>query len=333
MKRAQMRECKERPTVNSSQKFRILWPIDAFDDLPDLHAKAMTILSRSGRKHELEVHPVFVLSPVEIGLAQEQAGKWEEVYAPASKQALAEKLKGIALPGMLEPKVLAQNQHSVKASVDLLERYSEANRCDLVLMGSHGRRGFSRMMLGSFAEEMILRSSAPVLVMGTKSRGWSDRELQILLPTDLSDVHSPIFQQTFALASNLGAKVTVLSAIPRPVEQAFQSGAYLLGGGWISVPNYMSQERERLEALADRALADVAAKDVPHARLVDDSVISVTESVLNHAETLPADLIVMAAQSGRLSAALIGSITRHVVRAAPCAVLVMRDRHERKDAP
>lgn len=37
--------------------------------------------------------------------------------------------------------------------------------CDLIVMGTHGRRGFSRLVLGSVAEKVLRASPAPVLTM------------------------------------------------------------------------------------------------------------------------------------------------------------------------
>ena len=37
-------------------------------------------------------------------------------------------------------------------------------KCDLILMSSHGHRGFDRLMLGSVADKVIQRSKVPVLV-------------------------------------------------------------------------------------------------------------------------------------------------------------------------
>lgn len=37
--------------------------------------------------------------------------------------------------------------------------------CDLIVMASHGRRGLSRMMLGSQTAEVLVRSKVPVLVL------------------------------------------------------------------------------------------------------------------------------------------------------------------------
>jgi nucleotide-binding universal stress UspA family protein len=41
---------------------------------------------------------------------------------------------------------------------------AQANGCDLLLMASHGRRGASALLLGSQTQEVLARSTLPVLV-------------------------------------------------------------------------------------------------------------------------------------------------------------------------
>jgi nucleotide-binding universal stress UspA family protein len=42
---------------------------------------------------------------------------------------------------------------------------AKSKGCDLIVMGSHGRRGFSRLVLGSETNEVITQSEVPVLVV------------------------------------------------------------------------------------------------------------------------------------------------------------------------
>ena len=41
---------------------------------------------------------------------------------------------------------------------------AKKRKCDLILMSSHGHRGFDRLVLGSVADKVIQRSKVPVLV-------------------------------------------------------------------------------------------------------------------------------------------------------------------------
>jgi nucleotide-binding universal stress UspA family protein len=44
-------------------------------------------------------------------------------------------------------------------------RTAEETRCDMIIMGSHGRTGLSRLLLGSVAEQVMRRATCPVLIM------------------------------------------------------------------------------------------------------------------------------------------------------------------------
>lgn len=44
-------------------------------------------------------------------------------------------------------------------------RYAETEGCDLIVMGTHGRGGIDRLLLGSVAEKVVRSSSVPVLTV------------------------------------------------------------------------------------------------------------------------------------------------------------------------
>ncbi|QLH07353.1 universal stress protein [Nitrosopumilus ureiphilus] len=43
--------------------------------------------------------------------------------------------------------------------------FAENNNTDLIVMGSHGRSGFKKMVLGSVASQVITKASCPVLIV------------------------------------------------------------------------------------------------------------------------------------------------------------------------
>jgi nucleotide-binding universal stress UspA family protein len=50
-------------------------------------------------------------------------------------------------------------------------RYAEGEGCDLVVMGTHGRGGIDRLLLGSVAESVIRASSIPVTAVPVGAEG------------------------------------------------------------------------------------------------------------------------------------------------------------------
>ena len=53
-----------------------------------------------------------------------------------------------------------------KASQQIL-RVAEEQHCDLIILGTHGRTGLSRVLLGSVAEDVVRHSRFPVLTLKT----------------------------------------------------------------------------------------------------------------------------------------------------------------------
>lgn len=71
-----------------------------------------------------------------------------------------------------------------------MENAIKANDIDLVAMGTHGRTGTMKLLLGSVAEEIFRRSPVPVLTMGLGLRGGAGPDAQfrrVLLATDFEN--------------------------------------------------------------------------------------------------------------------------------------------------
>lgn len=83
----------------------------------------------------------------------------EELLAAASKTA--------ADAGVASERLLREVMRSRVADV-IVEEAAKAG-CDLIVMGTHGRRGFSRLALGSDAERVLRQSPVPVLVLRHES--------------------------------------------------------------------------------------------------------------------------------------------------------------------
>ncbi len=308
----------------SGRPLKVLWAVDAFDDFAEGMKTQVQVLQDLAARHPIEVNPVHVLSPGELGVSVEFAGPWSDVYTPAARKTLAQKLKDVSIPGMKEPEILIQNRVSLSRSVDVFARFASSLSYDLIVVGSHGRKGLRRLMLGSFAEQLLLQSKVPVLVVGAHAHRWEDGPVRVLLPSDFENPHSPLFPQVFAFADFLTAKIILHSAVPKPVDAVFQSGVYMYPAGWVPAPVYLEEEAQRQTQAATRVMERAKKRQLDCDLIIDDRAASVVDSILTQAKETRAGLIAMAAQSGAVATTLIGSVTRQVVREAPCPVLVFR---------
>lgn len=301
---------------------KIIWAFDPFEEESVLSENAVRTLKTLSERTQAAIQPVYLLSAAELNLSVEFAPAWVDQYRPATRAAMKERLSRLDLPNVSEPQVLVQNSGSKRAAIKALSHHAEAEHADMILVSTHAREGVSRFLLGSFAETLLLHSHVPVLVVGperTQQTGFR----KILFPTDLGEYSRSLFEQAVGMAKEMGAKLTVFHAIPSSVEAAINGGLMLFGGGWTPVRSYFSEEGDQRHRKVEAMVHWANKRGVETDFLIDDQGGSVTTSLIGLAERSDYDLIAMAAESGPITTTLIGSITRQVVRHAPCPVWII----------
>jgi nucleotide-binding universal stress UspA family protein len=137
----------------------------------------------------------------------------------------------------------------------------------------------------------------------------------LLLATDLSDASASATEEAFDLAGRLGARILAVSVI--------DPGSLLLPGGRFRAR--VDQVRARREQLAQALVERGRAEGVEVSFLVwtgDPGDVIVDAAAAEHAD------MVLVGSHGRgvVGRFLLGSVSEHVVRHAPCPVLVVRPR-------
>jgi len=188
---------------------------------------------------------------------------------------------------------------------DVIRRHS----VDLIILGTHGKHGFKKLVLGSAAEQIFRKASCPVLTIGPNARKPSANGAlfkQIIFATDFSagSLRAPPY--ALSLAEENQAHLILLHVIPLvPLHQQEQVAAHA---------------RERLQELVPAGSADwcrpecVVRFEFP------------AEGILSLADSQRADLIVMGVHKAAPVAAshLPWAIAYEVVCHAACPVLTVR---------
>jgi nucleotide-binding universal stress UspA family protein len=68
------------------------------------------------------------------------------------------------------PKVIYADT-TVRDVADVIVSQAKKIRADLVVLGTHGRRGFSRLVMGSDAEGVVRNAPAPIMLVRPRGRG------------------------------------------------------------------------------------------------------------------------------------------------------------------
>lgn len=98
-----------------------------------------------------------------------------------------------------------------------LEEAIEQNDTDLVVIGTRGRTGLGKLLLGSVAEEIFRTVSCPVLTVGPRcdwSRGDGRQFREILYATDFSPESQGAAAYAVSLAQEFQSRLILLHVIP-----------------------------------------------------------------------------------------------------------------------
>ena len=93
---------------------------------------------------------------------------------------------------------------------------------DVIVMGSHGRGGFERLILGSVAEKVLHHASCPVLTVPPKSATPARLPfMRLLCAVDFSDPSLQALHVALSMAEESDAELIVLHAIEWPDDETF----------------------------------------------------------------------------------------------------------------
>ncbi len=106
-----------------------------------------------------------------------------------------------------------------------------SDSAELVIMGTHGRKGLRRLLIGSVAEEVIRHSKRPVMVVGpaAQERGrdlTGQKELTVLVATDLGKNSRAAERYALSLARRMGARVTLFHCLWDSINNIIVNAAF-----------------------------------------------------------------------------------------------------------
>jgi nucleotide-binding universal stress UspA family protein len=181
---------------------------------------------------------------------------------------------------------------------------------DLVIVGTHGRTGVKRLLLGSVAEKTVRLSDRAVLVVRPRA-GGDDGFRRILVPTDFSPNADTALAAAIRLAAP-GARIDVLHCWWMP---------------WVAAEAPIDMTaglREAADAGGRELLARVPAELGLDVRF-EAICAPPTAGILDRVHDGDAyDLVVMGSHGHRgVRRFVLGSVAEATVRHAPCSVLAV----------
>lgn len=218
------------------------------------------------------------------------------------------------LPSVEDLDITQHRVEHVSAPV-AITNYTDEHDIDLVVMGTHGRRGANRLLMGSVAEDVVRAAPAPVLTVREGSvvpPGQAVRRL--LVPIDFSDPSRLALDHAKELALMYGAEIHLLHV----VEEIALPGAYGMEPISFAVPDIIQS--------TEAALGEMAEEEIGYEHVQVKSLAGYpATTILDYIDEHSMDLVAISTH-GRtgLDRLLLGSVAEKVVRRAACPVFTVK---------
>ncbi|MBZ5664079.1 MAG: universal stress protein [Acidobacteriia bacterium] len=183
---------------------------------------------------------------------------------------------------------------------------------DLLVMGTIGRRGVGKVLLGSVAEEAMRESRCPVLTIGPESHSAEESGFErILYATDFSTDSLAAVPYALAFVKKYNSRIVLVHALEHLPESP-----------------YLDAQMARVHL---RDLVSQRANLVAEPEIIVE-MGSAADVILKAADHAASDLIVIGARGAGAFARLashFGSVAHKIVCRAACPVLTVRPLHDR----
>ena len=273
-------------------------------DLSDSSLRAIPLATQMAKLHGADLHlfHIYLLhSLAAIDSDKPYPGEEE------ARQAL--EVSATEVPWSKVVHSVGRAVHAAPAILD----YADSKAIDLIVMGSHGRRGFRRLLLGSVTEEVVRLATCSVLVVRDAEEVVVPSEIdRVLVPVDFSKYARVATTYGRELALAWDAHLELLHAVEPPVYSE------------MSLPVVTRDEEARL--IAEENIARLAEELSPGPSVsVSVTVGQAADTVIKEAARTEKTLLVMPSHGHTgIERLLLGSVTERVLRRAPCPVLVVK---------
>jgi len=182
---------------------------------------------------------------------------------------------------------------------------------DLVVMGTHGRRGLQHFLMGSVAEAVFRTATCPVLTVGphVTTRPYHEFKVEsVLFPTDLGDHAQFATQYALSIAEENNADLTFMHVVS-PSEAFHKDRTTTFENAYKKLEKIVPAEAKDWRKPASVVKVGDPAKEL-----------------LAYANTERPDLIVLGLPAEKkFNGHFRTGVTYNVIAGAPCPVLTVRD--------
>jgi nucleotide-binding universal stress UspA family protein len=203
------------------------------------------------------------------------------------------------------------------AAAPVIVLYAQEQDVDLIVMGTHGRRGLRQLLLGSVADEVLRTSNCPVLSVRKRDAKQSGTIKRILVPVDFSEPATKALAYAKKIAALYEAELQLLHIIEDVIHPSFYSRSQ--DSQFENIPDLEARSKREMEQLLNQM-------EGPHSPASLHVIKGRAAPMIVHfADHNESDLIVIATHGlSGFRHILLGSVTEKVIAMAPCPVFTIK---------
>jgi len=197
---------------------------------------------------------------------------------------------------------------------EVIVEVADELKADLIAMGTHGRKGLKRMIMGSVTWGVIQDAKCDILVVRKRNKPGCEAYGNILLPYDGSDLSKKALERAIEFKKESPEiVVTLLYVIPRYEEMI----------GFIRTEAIQDRLYEEARKIVLTGLEIAKKSDVSISTIMEEG--HPTDKIIDIAAGLGTDLVVMGSHGWRgFSKAMLGSTAERVITHSEVPVLIAR---------
>ena len=204
------------------------------------------------------------------------------------------------------------------SEADLILQYARENDVDLIVMGTHGRRGLGYVFLGNIAQEVVRFATCPVYTVRESEKPHSpDKTNVILCPVDFSENSKAAISMAREAAHLYKARLQLLHVVKNTLYSPYNI---------FEEKNTLRLPQEMAERYEKEMKQQFDASPGPGV-LVEFKVATghVVSEIQEYVQSNPIDLIVIATHGMTgLKHFVLGGVAEKVIRRALCPVLTVK---------
>lgn len=274
------------------------------------------------KKLKMEVDLLYVKNTNSLLLSSQQIQSLEESFDDIAKAAFSH-FKKSSVKGRI-------HLRAGIPTAEILKFTTISSKTQILLMGTHGKKGLKKMILGSVAEEVLRHTKVPVMILGPAAQS-KQTSLKLksgckgLLLTELSPNSEAAEKFAEDFSQQLGCEITAFHCVG---DQIMKARAAIYGSAYapIDMDNVFTDLTNEASKVINKKSLKWKSRGLNIQPLLDKKEQSIEKSFLSQVRK-DYDFVILGTHGrGNFLSAFLGSTARTVIQTSPVPVFVIRGR-------